>query len=227
MFAFGVYIAMDQYLASIRTDLYHPTPDNIVFAFLGYGGLVYAAFCALFIGGEYSNNAIRNKFIVGHTRTSIYVSNLIVAAVGNIIISIAYIFPAAAISIPALGWFQKPTSFIAATFIALLILAAAYAAVFTMLSILNSNRAVNAVVCIVLAIVLLMVAISMRDALYYTSGFVRHIFRILIDLSPGGQSMQLTLFETDNPEILALYSVGLTAIATAFGLFLFSRKDIK
>ena len=258
MFALGVYIALDQYMASKQTDWYHPIPDNIVFLFLGYGGLVYAAFCALFIGREYSDGTLRNKLMIGHTRDSIYVSNLIVTAVGNIIITLAYILPAAIISTSVFGWFQRPTSFIFITFIALLILAVAYAAVFTILSLLNSNKAVNAVVCIALAIVLLVAAIAMRDMLYspesystgyimemdengvihetvapeepnpyYISGFKRQIVEVLVDLSPGGQSLQLPMFENDSPEILALYSVGLTAAVTAIGIVLFRRKDIK
>ena len=227
MAAFGVYIALDQYIASKRFDMFNPTADEIIFIFLAYGGMVYAIFCALFVGREYSDGTIRNKFIVGHTHASIYVSNLIVTAVGNIIISLAYILPALVIGIPALGWFQRPISYIAVTFIALLILAAAYAAVFTMLSLLNSNKAVNAVVCIALATLLLMAAVTMRDQIYYASGFGKQILSILIDLSPAGQSMQLTMFSTDKPEILALYSIGLTAALTAIGIVLFKRKDIK
>lgn len=227
MAAFGVYIALDQYIASKRFDMYHPAADEIVFTFLVYGGVFYAVFSTLFIGRDYSDVAIRNKFIVGHTHASIYISNLIVAAVGNIMISVAYILPATVIGIPALGWFQRPASFIAITFIALLILAVSYAAVFTMLSLLNSNKAINSVVCIALAFLLLIAAVSMRDELYYANGFGKHILRILIDLSPGGQSMQLAMFSNDRPEILALYSVVLTAAITAIGIVLFRRKDIK
>ena len=258
MFAFGVYIALYQYVVAKQADWFNPVADNIVFLFLAYGGLVYAAFCALFIGREYSDGAIRNKFIIGHTRASIYISNLIVTAVGNIIITLAYILPAAIISVFAFGWFQRPTSFIVITFIALLILAIAYAAVFTILALLNSNKSVNAVVCIALALALLATAVSMRALLYspesyspgyvmemdddgvihetpapevrnpyYVSGFKRQILSVLVDLSPGGQSMQLTMYENDNPEILALWSIGLTAAISALGVLLFSRKDIK
>ena len=258
LFLLGVYISFDRYLATVMYDSIRESADNIVFVFLGYGGVFYAIFNALFIGREYSDGAIRNKFIIGHTRVSIYISNLIVAAVGNIMITLAYTLPAAAISIPALGWFEKPTEFIVVTFIALLILSVAYAAVFTALSLLNTNKAVNAVVCMSMALLLLVAAVAVRDALgepesfyygytaeiddngevheisasempnpYYIGGMKRTVCKAFIDVSPGGQSMQLTMFETDAPEILALYSVGITAAATAIGLVLFKRKDIK
>ena len=49
-------------------------------------GMVYAIFIAMFIGKEYSNGTIRNKLIVGHTRTNIYLANFITCLTGSLII---------------------------------------------------------------------------------------------------------------------------------------------
>lgn len=258
LFVIGVYMAIDRYLASKLYDSYKLIADEIVFLFLAYGGIVYAVFCTLFIGREYSDGTMRNKLMIGHTRVAIFFSTLVVAAVGNVIISLAYIIPAAVIGVSTLGWFERPTELIVVTFIALLILAVAYAAVFTVLSLLNSNKAVNSVICIILVLALVITASKMFSALqkpetyspatfievdengemyeliseevpnpYYISGLKRQIYQVLIDLSPGGQSMLLSSLYSENPEILALYSAGLTVVTAAIGLVLFKRKDIK
>lgn len=165
MAVLGIYIALDRYFATIIYDSFHEAPDDAVFAFLSYGGIVYAIFSALFVGREYSDGTIRNKFIVGHTRVSVFLSTFIVTAVGNVIITLAYVIPAGIISVATLGWFERSEYIIGVTFIALIILAVAYTAIYTVLALLNSNKAVNAVVCVILSLALVIVANAMFSAL--------------------------------------------------------------
>lgn len=258
MLIYSLDITLDTYFASVKFDWYSPEMDDFVFRFLAYGGILYAVFCALFIGREYSDGTMRNKLVIGHKRLDIFLSTLIVSSVGCVIMTLFYILPAALIGIPTIGWFKKPFQLIFITFIALLILAVAYAAMFTVLALMNSNKSVNAVISIVLVIGLLMAGATMYNALnepefyspatvmemnddgeiaaveapempnpYYVSGFKRQVYQILADVSPGGQSAQLTSLYSENPEKLALWSVVLTAVLTAVGVLLFSRKDLK
>ena len=166
MAVYGIDISLDRYLSSVKFDMYHPAPDDIVFVVLAYGAIVYAIFTALFVGREYSDGTIRNKFIVGHTRISVFLSTFIVAAVGNVIISLSYILPAAIIAIPAIGWFEHSEYIVGITFIALIILAVAYTAIYTVLALLNSNKAVNVVVCVVLSLALLIAGNALLSALH-------------------------------------------------------------
>lgn len=58
--------------------------EGMVFGFSGLSLFSAAAFAALFIGDEYSDNTIRNKLIIGRTRTQIYFANLVAVIVGGL-----------------------------------------------------------------------------------------------------------------------------------------------
>ncbi len=47
-------------------------------------GVVIAIFTSLFLGVEYSEGAIRNKISMGHKRTAIYLSNLILTSITSV-----------------------------------------------------------------------------------------------------------------------------------------------
>lgn len=52
--------------------------------------IIGAIFIGLFIGRDFEDNTIRNKIIVGYSRTAIYFSNLIVCVSAQIIMHLAY-----------------------------------------------------------------------------------------------------------------------------------------
>ena len=54
-------------------------------------GIFSAIIITLIVGGEFSNGTIRNKIICGHSRKSVYLSNLVVSIVSDLIIQISYI----------------------------------------------------------------------------------------------------------------------------------------
>ena len=53
--------------------------DQFLFSFIGLIGILLAAFVGLFLGTEYSDGALRSKLIVGHSRSTVYLSNLFAA----------------------------------------------------------------------------------------------------------------------------------------------------
>ena len=60
--------------------------DVFVFNLAPYTALLSAVFITLFIGTEYSNKTIRNKLIVGHTRTNIYLADFITCFAGSVFV---------------------------------------------------------------------------------------------------------------------------------------------
>ncbi len=168
MFAAGVF-------SVVQKCLNDPTsaPDPILFIFPVLIGLVSAAFTSLYIGTEYSDGTIRNKLIIGHKRGDIYLSNLITCSAAGILMCLSYMTAVAALGIPLLGPFKMKFFSILVLALVSFAMVIATAALFTLLCMLNQNKASAAVVCILFAVALLVLATSINNRLdaapYYYS----------------------------------------------------------
>lgn len=230
--------------------------DNSFFGYISFMVIVFSAFCSLFIGTEYNDGTIRNKLIIGHKRIDIYLSNLTVCIAAGVIMCIAYLIPYLAVGIPLLGFFHINN--ISAIWIFLgcsFVLIIALAAIFTLISMLNQNKAISAVICILGLFVLLMAGSFINSQLsqpeyfeefaymdpgtkeltiepsmanpYYIRGTQRRIYEFLNDFLPGSQVVRLTSMDAPNPELLAMYSGIIATAATGLGIFFFRKEDIK
>ena len=65
--------------------------DRVVYEFIMYIGLFIAIFISIFVGKEHSEGIIRNKIIVGHSRISIYLSNLILSIFTVLLCALIYV----------------------------------------------------------------------------------------------------------------------------------------
>ena len=217
-------------------------------------GLALAVFCAAFLGTEYSEGTIRNKLIAGHNRTAIYLSNLTICT------GTGWVMCAAALAVGLarrllLGDGGLEAAEIAFASACSLLLAFAYAALFTLVSMLCSKKAASAVACLLMALGLLVLGIALYGGLMnpeyypvttilpsgemvtqtmenpgYVGGFLRTVYEFLLDATPGGQSIQMiagSLTEHVRPWLLPLSSAVIGGAATLAGLLLFRRKDIK
>ncbi len=117
--------------------------------------ILSSVFCSLFIGTDYSSGAIRNKVIAGHSRASLYMSNLVTCTIACLLMVAAYSVAYLATGLPLLGGFDIPAKTVIIFTAILLCLTIASSALFTMISMLISSKASSAVVCILLAFVLL------------------------------------------------------------------------
>lgn len=216
--------------------------------------LFAAIFSGLFIGTDYSNGTIRNKMAVGHGRCSIYFSNLITSSIGGILYTLA---GWAVILIAGLffdGKIGMETNDFALRIVISLLAMISACALFTMAGMLISIKSSAVVVIIVGALVLLVGASAILQMLsapeifeggfmitaegefkpmdpepnpFYIRGAMRVFLQAVCDVLPTGQAMQLEFAEPHTPELMPLYSVGLTAAASAIGAAAFRRKDLK
>ena len=76
MFLFGVFMAVMDYISTRQYGDYEAQITNILFIYALTVAILIPAFVSLFVGTEYSDGTIRNKMIIGHTRTCIYLSNI-------------------------------------------------------------------------------------------------------------------------------------------------------
>lgn len=227
---------------------FYLTVDLFTYAlFLGFG---MAAFIPLFFGAEYSDGAIRNKLVIGHSRWAIYLSHLVTSVVVALSAAAAYLAPVLAIGL----FVYEPPNMDAGTFLLILLgslaLLAAYCALYTFVVMNCSRKSAAAVICLVGMLVLYVAAGNIEVPLMhpeymsmevtdsgeiipgepnprYVGGAARDVLETLHDLLPTGQSLQYMRADVAHPARLPLYSLVDILVFTAAGATLFRKKDLK
>lgn len=161
----GMFSSMTQYREMLEMPDHHPHIDNILFSNCIFMPIVAAVFIGLFVGTEYSDGTIRNKFVVGHTRTSIYLSNLIVCVTALLMMHLMDIAVIIGIGVPLVGNIGNSISALSILGLISIVTLAAVSAVFLLMSMLIHSRSSNCVAVILLAIVLLISAMTIRSRL--------------------------------------------------------------
>ena len=250
MFGAGVFFPVMRYI-DMQKSGYINNIDNGFFACALFIGVVMAVFCSLFIGTEYSDGTIRNKVVIGQKRTSIYLSNLIICALVSVVMCAAFFIAYLCIGIPLLGFFEMDIKQVLLFTLAVFVLAIAFASIFTLISMLNHNKAITAVVCILLAFLLLFAGAQFNKMLNepetnmglmmtdngqeyqeipnpnYLEGGERKVVQFLYDFVPGGQALQCVSLEVNNITVLPAYSLIIIVLTTGFGVFFFKKKELK
>ena len=206
MFAYGVYSASNA--ASEANGGF--ALDGCFFDFAPFMGLVAAILTSMFIGSEYSDGTIRNKLVVGHSRMRIYLS---------------YITGVFVVGSAKGGELLTKTSVVTMCLVCSILVSVAFTSIMTMLAILNTNKAGNVVVSMLLALILLVSGsfiyqrlsepeiydnyVSVNEAgvpteveqlpnPQYIDGKQRAVLEVVNDLLPSGQAMQLVdMFDAD------------------------------
>lgn len=181
------------------------TMDYTLFIYVILAPILASVFTALFIGNEHSSGAMRNKLIAGHRRGCIYLADLLVSCCAGICLCLAF---------------------------ALML---AFTALFTLIAMLCQNKTHTTAGCILLTFALLFAGVYISSTLeepeylaaysytengvtveepeqknpYYISGVKRQVYECLLDLTPGGQVIQISVM------------LALTALSTLLSLRFF------
>ena len=251
MFLFGLLPVLSLYNMHVRYG-YDTVLDSTLFSYTILIGLVTAIFTSLFVGTDYSDGTIRNKLIVGHTRIAIYLANLVTTGVAALLFCLSCLVSTLALGLPLLGAPVAGLQTLCLLLFGSLLLAVAFAAIFTMVGMVCSNKAAVAVICLV-ALMLLMIGSSWVVAMLaepefyenytltdgemevienvrnprYPTGVWRDVLEFLNDFLPTGQSMQYSQTQVAHPWLLALWSFLIALGATLAGALVFRRKDIQ
>ena len=251
MFLFGLLPVLSQYNMHVRYG-YDTVLDSTLFSYTILIGLVTAIFTSLFVGTDYSDGTIRNKLIVGHTRIAIYLANLVTTGVAALLFCLSCLTSTLAFGLPLLGTPVTGLQTLCPLLFGSLLLALAFAAIYTMVGMVCSNKAAVAVICLV-ALMLLMIGSSWVVAMLaepefyenytltdgemevienvrnprYPTGVWRDVLEFLNDFLPTGQSMQYSQMQVAHPWLLVLWSFLIALGATLAGALMFRRKDIQ
>jgi len=238
--------------SSLTGEVY--TLEHYYFQFLLYVGFFFAVVSSMFLGTDYSDGTMRNKLIVGHTRTNVYLANLIVTFVAGLLIMCVW-FIGALVGVPALGFFTFTPVNLVGYFVFCILLVAAYSAINTFIAMLSSNKTTTVLISLALAFGLLLCASMIYNALEasetintmsgitisgtaapageavpnpsYIGGAMRSVFQMLLNVLPTGQSVNVAFLKVEQPYIMILSSVVVTVGITALGIVLFRKKDLK
>ena len=230
--------------------------ERFLFNFTGLIGILLAAFVGLFLGTEYSDGVLRSKLTVGHSRSAVYLSNLIAAVIASFLMCLTYIVIMLAVGVPVYGPPTTEPLVLLHRLAEVLAMCMAHCALFTLVAMNWGNRSLSATACILGVLALIWVTSNMRNQLMqpeFYSNFVfdealqdwveselrpnpayvgeplRSVYCFFRDVLPVGQGMELSGVTTiwDRSPLLAVYSLAVTVVSTVMGLLLFRRKNIK
>ncbi|MGI6014794.1 MAG: ABC transporter permease subunit [Oscillospiraceae bacterium] len=255
MAGFSTLAVVDQYWGRIKYPDFSPyPPDYILFANGTLIPIVIAVFIGIFIGTEYSDGTMRNKLIVGHTRTSIYCSNFVVCIAASALMHIAYVTVILCAGIPLLGKMQTDLTVLFQYFSCSLVIIAAFTAIFLLISMLIQSKSTGAVAAIIVSLVLLFSAMMINNRLtapeyydaytytddsgnehtveaernpQYLTGTKRQVYEFLWDALPSCQILQISSQNAEHLGTLSLYSFAIVILAIPCGTLIFRKKDLK
>ncbi|MCM1225022.1 MAG: ABC transporter permease [Lachnospiraceae bacterium] len=214
-------------------------------------GVVIAIFTSLFLGVEYSDGAIRNKISTGHKRSNIYLSNLLITSITSVFSYILFITIVVIIGIPLFGCITIPISRLLMLLGCIFATVIAYSSIFTFTAMMISNKAITAIVSIMLSFGMMIVALTCFNILdapefvpqasyvngeteveeipnpKYPSEEKKKVCQTLLDIIPAGQMFQLAGRSVPDLKVLPLYSLGEVIVFAGAGILLFKRKELK
>lgn len=228
--------------------------DNLLFN----GGLflifALAVFVGIFVGTEYSDGTIRNKLMVGHTRINIYLSKLIVCAVGTAIIYVLYFLCTLLLGSLLIGKTTLGVATLLSFFFISILAAVALTALLLLFSMLIQNKATGCVVCLLSTLVLLSSSASIYQQLTapeyyegysfideetgklitvepekntrYLTGAKRKVYEFLNNVLPTSQLYNIG-DEVPGIPLLSVYDGVLIILVTGIGIVIFTKQNLK
>ena len=215
-------------------------------------GFLMSIVASTTLGTEYSDGTMRNKLSVGHLRRDVYLSNLISMTAVSWFYCAVYMLSAGVFGVPFAGWLTADGKTIAIVIVGSLLLEMAFSAIYTCISMNCSQKATTAILCILVFFALMiastyvfrMLEAAPERAAYhmslsgepelvtepnprYLEGTKRAVYEFLNDLIPTGQAVEYYIVEITHPVRMMLCALGITAVSTGAGLFLFRRKNLK
>lgn len=234
MIAVAAFFIIMQYTAMDYTVDF----SRVIFLPMAFYGIVMAALVSLFVGDDFSDGFIRNKIVVGRSRSSIYMSNLICVWSACLVI---YVITVVVTVMIGINYFENDVTLI--DFFRFLLLGAftclCFGSIFCMLAMLIGNRSTSLMICMGLTFVMLFVSLRINQIIvqpqykdgilnpHFVGGIKRVIFEIMHDINPFGQIAQLTSMTCLNVTRWICLDILWIIVTTGFGNILFLKKDIK
>lgn len=238
---------------NIGTNWFMANGNSYFFIVLIYIGIIMAVFTAFFVGTEYADGTIRNKLTVGHNRRDIYLSNLSISVITGLIFTVTHLSASALVGLPFVGsMIWNSLAPIGWRIPCAVILIICYAAIFTFFAMLDSSKARNASVSLILSLLIALAGlftysrlnepqitsrmVMQEDGSFlreevlnnkYLEGTVRQIYTAADAMIPSSQALRIANNDSDFSAISPIALVCVSAAVTVCGIAIFTKKDIK
>ena len=236
---------------AMATSGYIRSLDDYYFNQAPLIGAFLALLISMFLGTEFSEGTIRNKLCIGHKRNEIFLSNFISCAFATIALTAVWLLTSALL-FGLIGPLEMEVSkFIGCIFVSVGF-AVSFAALYTVIGSLSSNKAMTIIYTFAAFILLAMAASALYDRLcepemnqgmtlvgtqlvemeptpnpLYLSGMIRTVCEVALELLPTGQALLLSDVAVEYPVRAISLSAVFTIVTLLVGSMLFRRKDIK
>ena len=213
---------------------------------------VCGIFISLFLGTEFDENTIRNKIIVGHTRSKIYFANYLTCIAASLLLLAEMLLFSGIAGWILLGEFGMDWTQILFLILCCIFVTAVCSAIFVALTMNIHSKSGSVVASMVLMLALTFAAsyidsrlaespmtysnvtITMDGVQYgdlidnpaYVGGTARTVMEFLYDLLPTGQAAQLSSMDIFNP-VRFLFCDLAWILPTGAGMVIFDRKNIQ
>jgi ABC-type transport system involved in multi-copper enzyme maturation permease subunit len=251
MLGFSMFVVLYNAHIDARDSVGH-TLDYFYFKTPPYYSLVLAVAIARFIGTDYDDGTIRNKFIIGHTRSEVYLANLLTCFFSSAMLFAAWAVGGLA-GIPYFGlWSMGLSGYFQLLGIELLTFLA-MTAILVPIAQLIKNRSAN-VITIFAAMAVLLLGSCFYNALCepetymngytinwdgtvefgeevanpaYVSGTMRVVYQAILNVLPTGQQIWIADETVTQPVLMGMCSLIVIVVCSGIGLLLFRKKDLK
>ena len=213
------------------------TAGYVQLSYLPIPTLILAPLLSLYLGADYGNSTLRNKLIVGHTRTEVYLADLAACMVTSVALDVVYLVLSSALCVkPILEISGRLLRFSPGkVFLWVAVLLLARAAVVKLVVTVLGNRTAASIVVLLLVVAAALISTTGIDEVSYLSrnlmvdGNADRManWQLALDILPTGQYYQVSRLDTPNLWRMPLLSLAVTADSTGAGLAFFRRRDLK
>lgn len=216
------------------------TAGYLLLSYIPLSTLIAAPVLSLYLGADYANGTLRGKLIVGHTRTEVYLADLLTCVITAAGLDMLYLVLTTAfcakpvLDVSGVLLRSAPGRMLAWTAV-LLLARMAWASVAKLVAVLLGNQTAAAIAVLFLLLAAAVVSTTgLSEVSYLTlhpdavdGGRRMAIWQFVLDFLPTGQYYRVSVLDTPNLWRMPLLSLGVIAASTGAGLAFFRRRDLK
>lgn len=228
--------------------------ENMIFCMLPMSSFVFALFISMRLGTEFEEHTIRNKLIVGYSRTQVYSAEYITCMVASVILMGIVLLVSTAFGLFLSLEFQSSWHELVPLIFCCVLIASVFSAMFTAISMNVGSKAASLIASIVFLFAILILASFFVNALEegpvvysdvvitaengvqfgdlienpaYIDGMQRTVYELIADILPTGQVIQMNNLEFERAARWPVFSLIMLIIATVAGYIPFRKRDIR